>query len=133
QTLEQGGLNPLSTEPVLRYARLGELLNGVVLQSTVQRRATSGESADRLLTHRVWGLVTFVAMMWVVFQSVYWFADFFMVGIENIFGWAGDFAANLLTSTPILQSLVVDGIIAGIGGVIVFLPQILILFFFISL
>lgn len=133
RTLEQGGLNPLSAEPVLRYARLGELLDGVVMQPTVQRRATSGESADRLLTHRVWGLATFVAMMWVVFQSVYWFADFFMAGIENIFGWVGDFAANLLTSTPILQSLVVDGIIAGIGGVIVFLPQILILFFFISL
>lgn len=133
KTLEQNGLNPLSAEPVLRYARLGELLEGVVTQAETERRATSGESADRLLTHRVWGLVIFIAMMWVVFQSVYWFADFFMVGIENIFGWIGDFAGSLLVATPMLQSLVVDGVIAGIGGVIVFLPQILILFFFISL
>lgn len=130
--LEQGGLNPLSAEPILRYARLGELLEGVAASSD-RRRPSSGESADRLLTHRVWGLAIFVAMMWVVFQSVYWFADFFMQGIEWAFAALGDVASGALEATPMLESLVVNGIIGGVGGVVIFLPQILILFFFIAL
>lgn len=69
-------------------------------------------------------------MMFIVFQAVFAWAAPFMDGIESLFGWLGTTLGTYI-SQPLLHSLVVDGIIAGAGGVVVFLPQILILFFFI--
>lgn len=69
-------------------------------------------------------------MMFIVFQAVFAWAAPFMDGIEGFFGWLGEVVGTVITQ-PLLHSLVVDGIIAGAGGVVVFLPQILILFFFI--
>ena len=69
-------------------------------------------------------------MMFVIFQAVFARAAPFMDGIETFFGWLGETISPYI-SQPLLNSLVVDGIIAGAGGVVVFLPQILILFFFI--
>ena len=69
-------------------------------------------------------------MMFIVFQAVFSWAAPFMDGIETFFGWLGETIGGSI-SHPLLNSLVVDGIIAGAGGVVVFLPQILILFFFI--
>lgn len=90
------------------------------------------DALDKLLTHRVLGLAVFVALMYLVFQSIYTFAAPFMDAIEAAFGWLGDSVGGSLAAWPVLQSLVVDGLVAGVGGVVVFLPQILILFFFIS-
>jgi len=151
QLLTESGLNPVSAEAILRYGRLSELLDGIFHHESPSVRGAAGESTqhgsqsrgtrtisttesiDRLLTHRVWGLVIFAAMMWIVFQSLYWFAGFFMDGIDFIFSALADWVGSLLTSMPMLQSLAVDGVIAGVGGVVIFLPQILILFFFIAL
>ncbi|MGB0290540.1 MAG: ferrous iron transport protein B, partial [Opitutales bacterium] len=72
-------------------------------------------------------------MMYVVFQSVYTWAGPLMDLIEGGVGKLGDFAGGFLTATPMLQSLVVDGVIGGVGAFLVFLPQILVLFFFIAL
>ena len=85
---------------------------------------------DQIFLHPVFGLLSLAIMMFVVFQAVFAWAAPFMEGIENFFGWLGE-AVGPLISHPLLNSLVVDGIIAGAGGVVVFLPQILILFFFI--
>jgi len=130
--LEEDGLDPFSAEAILRFGRLGELLEGVFSHPT-ERKATAGESVDRLLTHRVWGLVIFVGLMWLVFESLYTFAGPLMDGIEAATGWVSGLVAPALASTPVLQSLVVDGVIGGVGAVVIFLPQILILFFFIAL
>jgi ferrous iron transport protein B len=85
---------------------------------------------DKIFLHPVLGLVSLALMMFVVFQAVFAWAAPFMDGIEALFGWLGEQVDGSISS-PLLNSLVVDGIIAGAGGVIVFLPQILILFFFI--
>ncbi|RKG33505.1 ferrous iron transporter B [Acinetobacter tianfuensis] len=85
---------------------------------------------DKIFLHPVLGLVSLAVMMFVVFQAVFAWAAPFMDGIEALFGWLGEQVDGSIAS-PLLNSLVVDGIIAGAGGVIVFLPQILILFFFI--
>lgn len=87
---------------------------------------------DRIFLHPIFGLLTLAVLMFVVFQAVFTWAAPFMDGIENFFTWLGESVAPYI-SQPLLQSLVVDGVIAGAGGVVVFLPQILILFFFILL
>ena len=83
---------------------------------------------DKIFLHPVLGLLSLAVMMFIVFQAVFAWAAPFMDGIETFFGWLGE-TLGAHISQPLLQSLVVDGIIAGAGGVVVFLPQIL--FFFI--
>jgi ferrous iron transport protein B len=85
---------------------------------------------DKIFLHPVLGLVSLAMMMFVIFQAVFAWAAPFMDGIETFFGWLGEVVGENI-SHPLLNSLMVDGIIAGAGGVVVFLPQILILFFFI--
>lgn len=87
---------------------------------------------DRLLTHRVFGLAVFVGVMYLVFQSIYTLAGPLMDLIDGGFEWIKGVVGPTLDSMPVLQSLVVDGIITGIGAVVIFLPQICILFFFIA-
>ncbi len=130
--VEEAGYQRTSVESVLRYSHLGELLEAVVEYPT-RRRVTRSESVDRVLTHRVAGLVVFAAMMFVVFYSIYALAVPLMGAVEWVFTAIGDGVGPMLADYPMLQSLAVDAVIGGVGGVIVFLPQILILFFFISL
>lgn len=85
---------------------------------------------DKIFLHPVFGLFSLAVMMFVIFQAVFAWAAPFMDGIETFFGWLGEVVGENIAH-PLLNSLVVDGIIAGAGGVVVFLPQILILFFFI--
>ncbi len=85
---------------------------------------------DKIFLHPVLGLLSLAVMMFVIFQAVFAWAAPFMDGIETFFGWFGEVVGDNIAH-PLLNSLLVDGIIAGAGGVVVFLPQILILFFFI--
>ena len=91
------------------------------------------DQIDAWLTHRVFGVFFFLLVMYAMFQSVYTLAAPLMDGIEWVFGKVGDFVGGALQPIPWLQSLIVDGLIAGIGGVAVFLPQILILFGFVAM
>lgn len=90
------------------------------------------DKLDALLVHRVFGLMIFVGLMYLVFQSIYTFAAPMMDGITWCFDKLAAWIGPMLKGVPVLQSLVVDGIIGGVGGMLVFLPQILILFFFIA-
>ena len=130
--LDGAGLQPVSAEALLRYEHLGHLTEGAVFFPE-KRRRTWSERIDTVLTHRVWGLVIFAAMMFVVFQSIYSWAGPFMAAIEAAVGGVSGVVGPLLDRWPALQSLVVDGVLGGVGGILVFLPQILILFFFIAL
>lgn len=132
EMVAEGGLQPIAAEALLRYEHLGDLTEGAIVLPGSHRRTWS-QRLDVVLTHRVWGLVIFVALMLVVFQSIYSWASPFMDAIETGVGWVKAGVAPSLAAWPTLQSLVVDGVLAGVGSVIVFLPQILILFFFIAL
>ncbi|WP_354586759.1 ferrous iron transport protein B [Puniceicoccus vermicola] len=126
------GLNPGPAEALIQYGRIREILADVSNQK--ERRAVgASESIDRLLLHRFWGSIIFVAVMWVVFQSVYSWAGPIMDGLDFLTGATQEALRPVLSGTPLLESLVVDGIVAGVGGVIIFLPQIFVLFFFIGL
>jgi ferrous iron transport protein B len=88
------------------------------------------DNLDRWLLHAVWGPVILALVLFVVFQCVFTLAQAPMDWIKSSTQWCGDTLSPLIAQ-PILKSLLVDGVIAGAGGVLVFLPQILILFFFI--
>ena len=94
------------------------------------RTAKIDDALDRWLLHPVFGLVSLAVVMFLIFQAVSAWATPLMDGIEAGFAWLGTFVGSVLPEGP-LASLLTDGIIAGVGGVVVFLPQILILFFFI--
>ncbi|MBN1572353.1 MAG: ferrous iron transport protein B [Deltaproteobacteria bacterium] len=90
------------------------------------------DKIDKVLLNNLLGIPIFVGVMYIVFQGVFKWAGPFMDLIDAFFGWMGSVAA-LIIPEGLIQSLVVDGIIGGVGGVLIFLPQILFLFFFIAL
>ena len=94
------------------------------------RTARIDDVLDRWLLHPMIGLLALAMVMFLIFQAVYAWATPMMDGIEAATSWLGATVGAALPAGP-LNGLVVDGIIAGVGGVIVFLPQILVLFFFI--
>jgi len=87
---------------------------------------------DRIVTHKIWGVLIFVAIMALMFQSIFSFAEMPMNALEKGVSWTGGMMGKVIPDGP-LQSLIVDGVIAGVGAVIVFLPQICLLFLFIGL
>lgn len=115
-----------------RYAWSNTVATQVVQKSPETPKRSLSDRLDGLLTHRVWGFGIFLGIMYLVFQSIYTFAGPVMDWIEGRFGALGAWVSPMLESSPTLQSLVVDGLIGGVGGMLVFLPQILILFFFIA-
>ena len=131
--LYKDGYQPDAAESLLRYRFLNPLLNDILERQAMVKHRSTSEGIDQLLLHKFWGLMVFVGMMYVVFQSVYTWAGPIMDLIEGGVGWVQEIAANALVATPMLQSLIADGIIGGVGAFLVFLPQILVLFFFISL
>ena len=91
-----------------------------------------GYSLDRLLTNRWLALPLLLVLMWLMFEATFTLGAYPQEWIENGIGWIGEWIGKAMPD-GILRDLIVDGIIGGVGGVLVFLPQILILFFFISL
>ncbi|HKP68667.1 MAG TPA: ferrous iron transport protein B [Pyrinomonadaceae bacterium] len=116
------------------FARYGFISNAV--QESVRHNDKIehrvSERIDRILTHKVFGLAILVLILLTVFQAIFSWATLPMDLLESGFGALGDGVRTLLPE-GILADLIVDGIIAGVGGVLVFLPQILLLFLFISI
>jgi ferrous iron transport protein B len=129
QMLDQGVFQPSTPAAQLeRHSEVNRILaQSVEIPDFTDRRT---EFLDRLFLHPVLGLLSLAILMFVVFQAVFAWAAPFMDGIEAGFGWLAELAGGQI-GNDMLRSLIVDGIIAGAGGVVVFLPQILILFFFI--
>jgi ferrous iron transport protein B len=116
-----------------RYQWSAMVQRAAIRESDEPRKRTLTDKIDAVLVHRVFGLIIFVGLMYLVFQSIYTFAAPVMDGITWVFDSLGKWISPKLAGAPMIQSLVVDGLIGGVGGMLVFLPQILILFFFVAL
>lgn len=114
-----------------RYGRVAEIQQSVTTELAPPGETVS-DKLDRVLTHKVWGTLIFIAIMAVMFQSIFTFAGYPMDWLEGGVQWAGEKVGALIPPGD-LHSLLVDGVIAGVGAVVVFLPQILMLFLFIGL
>ncbi|MBN1815994.1 MAG: ferrous iron transport protein B [Sedimentisphaerales bacterium] len=100
------------------------------VKSTVESRHDVSDRIDAILTHRALGLPIFLGLMYAVFQLVFHLGEYPMNWLESSFHWLGGLVASTWPpdSNSILKSLLVDGIIGGVGGVLVFLPNIFLLF-----
>jgi len=128
--IESAGESLAQVEAHVRYAWIDEALTRAVGRST-QAGDSRSDLVDKVLTHRVWGIAVLVLLMGVVFQSIYAWAAPLMDLVDALFGWLGG-AIDSAVPSGAVQSLLVDGVLAGVGAVLMFLPQIVILFLFMA-
>ena len=117
-------------ETTVRYGWVQHVLQGV-LKAPAEHKVTSTDRVDRLVTHPFWCMILFVLVMVVVFQSVFTWSGPFMSWIDTAFATIGGWVEAGMAEGA-LRSLLVDGVLGGVGGVLAFVPQILILFLFIA-
>jgi len=105
------------------------------IRSTVESQHSMSDRIDSVMTNRILGLPIFLVLMYVVFLATFRLGEYPMGWLESLFGWLGGTVTSLWPSggNSVLRSLLVDGVIGGVGGVIVFLPNILLLFAAIAL
>jgi ferrous iron transport protein B len=117
-------------------AAMGNPAPGGVLEYESAKRRTLTEHLDSVLIHRVWGLAIFAVIMAGLFVTIFWLADPIMGGIKAGVAWLGEVAVKNrfweMKDGPV-KALLTDGIFAGVGAVVVFVPQIAILFFFLAI
>ena len=130
-SLESAGIDWRGAAIEGRYTRIAQIQEKVVSDLDVQRE-TFSDKLDRVLTHKLWGMLIFIGIMALMFQSIFTIAEYPMNWIEAGIGKLGALIGNLIPPGD-LHSLIVDGVIAGVGAVVVFLPQICLLFLFIGL
>ena len=119
-------------EPLLaRYDWIEKVSREAKDEAPDSHAPSTTERIDRILTHRLFGPVILLLIMLLIFQAIFSWAALPMDLIDRGFGALGDFARTQLPE-GLFTDLLVDGVIAGVGGVLVFLPQILLLFFFIA-
>jgi ferrous iron transport protein B len=131
ERLRASGFPVPAVEAISRYEWVGKVTEGVVSR-TVRDKELFSDRLDRLLTHRVGGTLVFLILMLGMFAAVFYIGEAGAYWIEQFSGWVvGLVVANM--SEGAFRSLVVDGVIAGVGGVVTFLPQIFVLFLFIAI
>ncbi|HXH29743.1 MAG TPA: ferrous iron transporter B [Bacteriovoracaceae bacterium] len=111
------------------FKKIDQLLSEVTV--TPIKADKFSERVDLLVLHPVWGIVTLFGLLLLIFQTLFTWAGPLQDGIEGLFGMMGEYA-SLYIPNKLFKSFIVDGIISGVGGVLVFLPQIVLLFLFIQ-
>ena len=115
-------------ETILRYQVINNALKDTYNVTAVGTRAL----LDKILLHKVWGYVIFMAILLLIFQVIFYVSEYPKGWIESALGWVGEWLSGILPEGS-LTSLLVDGVIPGLTAVVSFVPQIALLFFFISL
>lgn len=129
--IESAGFSVVELEARVRY----DVINRVILKTVTRKLSqdrTQSDVVDRVLTHPVWGLLILVVILGAVFQSVYAWSAPVMGLIDQAFAGLATLTERWIPPGAI-SSLVSGGVIAGVGGVLIFLPQILVLFLFIAI
>ena len=122
--------NPTKTqaeEIMQRYARIKHIMQQYVTEEDPQKKSLITEKIDSVLLHRIWGYLILLVVLFFLFQSVFWMAKYPMSFIEWTFSLIGEWFYSVLP-TGWFSDLFVNGFIAGLGGIAVFIPQIMILF-----
>jgi ferrous iron transport protein B len=119
-------------ETIMRYGFIQDLLNKVILRSSNEGWKKISYGIDKVLTHKVWGYVIFFLILFLIFQSIFAWAQIPMDFIDTTFAQLSHKLDAFLPDGPFFE-LVSHGIVPGIGGIVIFIPQIAILFAFISI
>ncbi len=127
--------NPTKTqaeEIMQRYQRIKTTMGQNVVEPDPLEKKLFTEKLDNILLHRTWGYLILIAVLFLLFQSIFWLAQFPMDGIEWVFQQIATYLNNQLPSAW-WSDLLVNGLVAGLSGIMVFIPQIMILFGLITL
>lgn len=114
-------------EIMQRYARIKHIMKATVVENDPLQKQLRSEKIDDLLLHRFWGYVILLGVMFLLFQSIFWLASYPMDWIEGSFGALSGWLSSSLPDNKITDFFI-NGILAGISGFAVFIPQIMILF-----
>ncbi len=131
QRLAEAGTPVPAVEARTRFNWVREIVAAAVTKPRT-RPITWSDRLDKVLTHRVWGTLAFLAVMFLMFQSIFLWAKPLMDQIDGLREWVAGSVEASLSPGP-LRGLLVDGVIKGVGSVLIFLPQILILFGFVAI
>ena len=127
------GFNPQTLEATLRYRWIDEIVKSVQSRAkTSIRKISRSEQWDKILTHRWFGPIIFVTVLYFIFQSIFTWATIPMDWIQTGIGWVSAFVLKNMFP-GMLRDVLVEGIIGGVGAIVIFLPQILILSFFLTI
>lgn len=118
-------------EAILRQEQINKDI-APILHKKENKKLSITEKIDNILIHPVYGYIIFFGLLFLIFQAIYTWSGPVMDGVDELFASLSESTAALLPEGP-LADLLVNGVIAGIGGIVIFLPQIIILFLFISL
>ena len=121
-----------AAETIARYRFLSGVLSGVVVDTGATRKFAFSDKIDAVLTNRFWGFIIFFLILFFIFNAIFSWSTFPMDLIEGGFGWLTEYGHEQLPE-GLLTDLFLDGILAGLGGIVIFIPQIAILFAFISI
>ena len=121
-----------AAETVARYKHLSTLLADVVTDSGTAEKFSFSDQLDAILTHKIWGFAIFLFILFVIFNAIFAWSSYPMAWIEGGFGFVTELGHQYLPA-GMFTDLLLDGIVAGLGGIFVFIPQIAILFAFISI
>ena len=121
----------IAEETTSRYRKIDEIIEKSVKKDRFPKKILT-EKIDKILLHPVYGFIAFYATLFIIFQFIFKLADYPMTWIESLFEYCSETISSTLPE-GMLSSLLAEGIIPGIGGVIVFLPQIIILFALIAI
>ena len=130
--LVAGGIDPLSAPVDARYDWIGQVCRAALHQGGGTDALSISDRLDGWLTDRVWGWVAFLGVMSLMFFCIFTVAQVPMEWIREATIWLSQLVVNTLPESD-LRGLLTDGVIAGVGGVVIFLPQILILYFFLGI
>lgn len=119
-------------ETMLRYNKINQIVNDCLIVNGEDKSSKLTRKIDNILTHKVYGYVIFIGLLFLIFQAIFSWSSYPMELIENGFMFFGELVSNVLPQ-GILNDLIVDGVLAGLGGIVVFVPQITMLFAFIIL
>jgi len=114
-------------EILRRYGRISDILGRTVTSEKRERVKGFADKLDAILLHKVWGYAIMFAVLFFLFQSIFWAAEYPMNAIEWAFGELGGWLSAILKPSW-FSDLLVNGILAGLSGILVFVPQIMILF-----
>lgn len=120
----------LANEFTVRYDRIQQILDSNL--SSEEPKESFTEKLDKILLHKVWGYVIFVGILAIVFQSIFAWASYPMDWIDAGFSAVGDWLGSVLPD-HFLTDLLINGVWAGLGGIVIFIPQIAFLFLFIAI
>lgn len=121
-----------SLESVERYKVINRIVEECITHKSAIKTESFTQKLDGVLTHRIWGYAIFLIVLFFIFQTIFFLAAFPMEWIESMFIAISELTANILPQGE-LSNLLVNGIIAGLSGVVVFVPQIALLFAFIAI